>query len=186
MYRWYQVSNQLKQLGLSETKAAELAQISRSTWRKLGEESIEVRSLVRAASVLGLEVAIMMIREPCDAEQSAIAAGYKVLRDGESSWRVHFMDVVDAFRRTCDPRLLLLAPPAALPIRLYALLASITCTLAMEANIDAPGWASRRYPLAMPWFPSETESLKASAILESPLRFRRNGIFVLANFLERV
>lgn len=185
MYRLYRFGNYLKRLGLSETKAANFAQISRSTWRKLETESVEVRSLVRAASALDLEVAIMLIPETCDDEQSAIASGYKVLRDGDSTWKVHFMDFVDAFRRTWDPRLLLLAPPASLPMHLYALLASITCSLAMEANIDAPPWANRRYALPTPWFPSETESLKASAILESPLPFRRNGIFVLANFLER-
>lgn len=186
MYRLYRIGNHLQLLSLSEKRAAELAGMSRSTWRSLEKESVEVRSLVRAAVVLKLEVAIMMIPDACDAERSAIASGYKVLRDGDASWKAHFMDFVDAFRRTLDPRLLLLAPPAALPERLFALLASITCSLAHEANIDAPRWASRRYALPAPWFPAETESLKASALLESPLAFRRNGIFVLANFLERV
>lgn len=159
--------------------------MSRSTWRKLETEAVEVRSLQRAASVLHLDLAIMMIGDECEGEQSVIAAGYKVMRDGDSSWKVHFMDFVDAFRRTWDPRLILIAPPAALPAHLYALLASITCSLAKEAHLDVPRWAGKRYELPAPWFPAGMESLKASALVESPLAFRRNGIFVLGNFLER-
>jgi hypothetical protein len=37
-----------------------------------------------------------------------------------------------------------------------------------------------------PWFVSGMESLKAIALVESPLPFRLRKIFVLENFLSRV
>jgi hypothetical protein len=39
--------------------------------------------------------------------------------------------------------------------------------------------------LDSPWFVAGIENLKASALVESPVRFRKRNIFVLANFLER-
>ena len=95
------------------------------------------------------------------------------------------MELVDGFRRTLDPRLLLLPPPPGLPAELHALLASVVLALCWEAGIDPPSWARVRRFLPRPFFPSETESLKASALVESPLAFRRNNIYVLDNFLER-
>jgi hypothetical protein len=41
------------------------------------------------------------------------------------------------------------------------------------------------HALSEPWFVSGMENLKASALLESPLPFRRNNVFVLGNFLSR-
>jgi len=55
----------------------------------------------------------------------------------------------------------------------------------MELGVESPPWAMRSYYLPEPWFVSEVESLKAMAIQESPLFFRRNNIFVLDNFLSR-
>lgn len=43
------------------------------------------------------------------------------------------------------------------------------------------------HPLTLPepWFVAGVENLKATALVESPLPFRRNNIFVLGNFLSR-
>jgi hypothetical protein len=40
--------------------------------------------------------------------------------------------------------------------------------------------------LEEPWFVTGIENLKAMAIVESPVFFRRRLIFVLENFLSRV
>lgn len=95
------------------------------------------------------------------------------------------MNLVDEFRRTLDPRLLLLPPVRDLALELKALLASIVMSLCGEAGMNVPGWARKRHPLPTPWFVAEVESLKAMALVESPLPFRRNNIFVLDNFLQR-
>jgi hypothetical protein len=39
--------------------------------------------------------------------------------------------------------------------------------------------------LPAPWFVAGVENLKASALVESPVQFRRNNVFVLGNFLAR-
>ena len=52
-------------------------------------------------------------------------------------------------------------------------------------KISPPKWAQSMTALNKPWFVSGMESLKASALLESPLGFRAKNIFVHENFLER-
>jgi hypothetical protein len=182
----------MKRLGLSETKGASEARLSRLTWRAViqNKPSVELKSLLSVADSMDLEVTILAQektgRHDFSADFSTVATAYKVLRDGKNSWKIHYMNLVDEFRRTLDPRLLILSPPSELPLPLVALLASIVTTLCWEAECDVPTWAKRRYDLNEPWFVSETESLKAMSILESPLPFRRNNIFVGSNFLERV
>ena len=58
-------------------------------------------------------------------------------------------------------------------------------TLACEAGLPFPDWVTEAVYLDEPWFPSDMQSLKATALLESPLAFRRRNIFVLDNFLQR-
>ena len=48
-----------------------------------------------------------------------------------------------------------------------------------------PQWTAAVGCLDRPWFVSGFESLKASALVESPVPFRSRNVFVLANFLER-
>lgn len=55
-----------------------------------------------------------------------------------------------------------------------------------EFKIPAPKWASASMWLKDPWFVSGIENLKAMALIESPMEFRCNHIFVLSNFLSRV
>jgi hypothetical protein len=109
----------------------------------------------------------------------------KIERDGFATWKIQLMDFVDEFRRTLDTRLILLPPPSSLDKRLKALLASTVTQLCLETGIPSPGWARKSYFLPKPWFLSEMNSLKASAIIESPIAFRRNNLFVQRNFLQR-
>ncbi|RIL10041.1 MAG: hypothetical protein DCC75_05205, partial [Proteobacteria bacterium] len=128
---------------------------------------------------------VLTPKKRCFSEYSTIAVAMKVQQAGFESWKLHFMELVDEFRRTLDARLILLPPPKDLEARLTALLASIVRTLCFEAKMDTPEWAARRYFLESPWFVSGIEALKASALLESPMAFRTNNIFVQDNFLSR-
>lgn len=180
-------SKLLKTLDLSEVRAAERAGISRLTWRKLthGHGNVELQSLLRAVHALGRDLEVLAVPQESNGEVSTVSVGYQVLRDGEDSWKIHYMNFVDEFRRTLDPRLILLPPPRELSKKMTALLASIVFALCEEAGMSIPTWARKRFDLPKPWFVSGMQSLKASALLESPMAFRRNGIFVNANFLER-
>lgn len=179
----------MKRKALSERAASSLANISRITWHAVvsGKSSVAVRNLQAAAEALDLEMSILLTpRGAIHSDYATVAVGLNVLRDGETSWKIHFMNFIDEFRRTLDPRLLLLPPPSDLSLKLKALLAAMVSSLCQEAQMETPHWARRRYDLPQPWFVAGLESLKAMALLESPLPFRRNNIFVLANFMERV
>ena len=67
-----------------------------------------------------------------------------------------------------------------------ALIASTVETLCADLSLEAPEWCRGVSRLDRPWFVSGVENLKASALVESPSRYRMRNVFVLANFLERV
>lgn len=109
----------------------------------------------------------------------------KILQEGDTSWKTHLFDFVDAFRRTHDTALISEPPHPALSPCISALIAATVETLCDDAKTSAPLWCSAIAPLPNPWFVSGLENLKASAVLESPVYFRSRNIFVLASFLAR-
>lgn len=174
----------------SERDQAAEATLSRVVLRQLESPSKEqnptLKSLCFLAQSLERDVIVLVTPEnECEAESSTLAVSYHVLRDGFESWKIHFMELVDTFRKTLDPRLILLPPAPSLDAKLKALLASMVLELCEEAQIGPPTWATRSFYLEKPWFPSGMESLKATSIVESPLSFRRNNIFVQENILKR-
>jgi transcriptional regulator with XRE-family HTH domain len=117
--------------------------------------------------------------------ESIGAAGHRISEDGADSWKVHLFDFVDAFRREPTPERIRTPPPPLPSDRVAALLAATVDALCLEVGLPTPGWVEAVPPLAEPWFVSGIENLKALALVESPLPFRRRNVFVLANFLER-
>ncbi|MCB0342573.1 MAG: hypothetical protein H6626_14415 [Pseudobdellovibrionaceae bacterium] len=95
------------------------------------------------------------------------------------------MDMVDEFRKTCDMRLFALNPDRSCPHSIHVLIAATVIALCEEVGLTAPKWANDTKALEQPWFVSGVESLKASALLESPYAFRSKNIFVHKNFLAR-
>jgi hypothetical protein len=95
------------------------------------------------------------------------------------------MDSVDAVRRSRSAAELETPPAEEVPERLRALMAGVAETLATECCFGAPRWTTGVGCLDRPWFVSGFESLKVSALVESPVPFRSRNVFVLANFLER-
>lgn len=67
-----------------------------------------------------------------------------------------------------------------------ALINATARALSKELKINYPWWARYSIFLKEPYFVSGIENLKASALQESGIEFRKNNIFVLGNFLERV
>ena len=69
---------------------------------------------------------------------------------------------------------------------LTALLAATLHYLVHEQNIEnIPAWISAAYSLDHAWFPAGLKSMRAMAIAESPLEFRRNDIFILRDLFDR-
>lgn len=112
-------------------------------------------------------------------------AAERVLQDGFDSWKVHFFDFVDAFRRSPSPAAVERAPSLASDLRVLALFASAVETLCADLDVPPPLWCAGVRPLEEPWFVSGVETLKVSALLESPAAFRRRGVYVMSGFLDR-
>jgi hypothetical protein len=97
---------------------------------------------------------------------------------------LYLMEFVDAFRRTRDIASLL-EPFALSDERFDALAAATGEKLCLEAGLEPPAWLESVPACQDPWFVSGLESLKAIAVVESPLPFRLRKVFVLGNFLAR-
>ena len=183
------LTKQRKAMKLSERHVATMVGLARETVR-LCERALrqsKIENIATLAQLFDRQVLVAVVpNDPAVSDLSTVAVSLAVRHDGFESWKIHFMDLVDEFRRSSDVRLVLLPPVRGTDERLYALLAATVNELCIEAAISTPEWARREYYLAQPWFVSGMESLKASALLESPLAFRRNNIFVHDNFLKRV
>lgn len=175
---------------MSERGLVQLLGISRTQWRafRAGRWNPTWKTLQRLSKFSGSEIWIENFSEShyLNSELSTVGVSAGVMRDGFNSWKIHFMDFVDEFRRTKDRRLLILPPLANLDPRLRCLLGCIVVQLCHEVNMAAPDWAVNQAPLKNPWFVSEIESLKAIALTESPIAFRIKNIFVFRNFLDRI
>lgn len=99
-------------------------------------------------------------------------------------WLIPFMEFVDDFRRSKDVTLVS-TPFESQGGNFDALLASTGEYLCNELNLKIPDWLWDVPACKHPWFVADLENLKAIAIVESPVYFRRRKIFVLENFLDR-
>lgn len=100
-------------------------------------------------------------------------------------WKLELAQFVDDARRNMDT--LQHQPRFSVGYEhLRALAASTAEALAAEQGTERVSeWAAATPALKEPWFVAGMESLKAMALVESPVYFRRRNIFVLGNFLSR-
>lgn len=175
--------------GLSQRRVAEKSGLAFRTVQLLesGRHDAQVSTLKKFGAALGFSqrglerhIASYFAISP-----DAVHAVAEKMADHPNDWAIPFFDFVDSFRRGHDAALISLSPSESVPHKFRALLASSTELLCRESGVLIPPWTAGICPLNEPWFPSESESLKATALLESPLAFRSREIFVLGNFLER-
>ena len=100
-------------------------------------------------------------------------------------WKIALMDFVDDFRRHKDPEAVR-EPFEQDDEKMDAVLASVAESICDELKLTVPRWLNEVPACKEPYFVSGLENLKATAIVESPLRFRIRKVFVLENFLYRV
>jgi hypothetical protein len=100
-------------------------------------------------------------------------------------WKVSLFDFVDDFRSR--PTAAAIAEPFSPDDETRdATLAGVIETLCDELGLTVPEWVSNIPACREPFFVSGSEVLKASAIVQSPVRFRLRKVFVMENFLHRV
>ena len=176
--------------GLSQRSVAVLANLSFRTIQLIesGKHDPKISTLKNLAKALGYPPEVIdrcldtMFAEPSD---SIWMISERILTEGEGSWKIWLFNFVDAFRKEKDRAYIELPPAQDLPSKLQALIAATVETLCGELKIKTPLWCSAVPTLKTPWFVSEIENLKAIAIAESPIHFRKRNIFVLENFLSR-
>ncbi|MDM8516357.1 hypothetical protein QUF76_09175 [Desulfobacterales bacterium HSG16] len=109
----------------------------------------------------------------------------KEIEADNENWLIPFLNFVDDFRR--DKNLSAVRHPFELTNeKIDALLASTIEYLGNELHLEIPEWTESVPPCKEPWFVAGVENIKAIAVVESPVFFRRRKIFVLENFLVRV
>jgi len=176
--------------GLSQRRLAARAGVSFRTLQLLeaGGRGPRWTTLVKLAGPLGIEPAELVQvlgLAPGSAEKTLRGFTVKIVREGEQAWRSHLFEFVDAFRRDPSTRLVEDAPDPRLSRPVLALVASTVESLCGELRVPVPWWSAGVPGPEEPWFVAATESLKASALVESPACYRRRNIFVLGNFLSR-
>jgi len=107
---------------------------------------------------------------------------------GGLDWEITFFDFVDSFRRNTENKSYLIQDPPTSTgdSKLDSLLKSMVLYLCDEANLLPPEWAEEDGWLAEPWFVCGLPRLVSFSLVETPIRFKQNNIFVLSNFMDRV
>jgi hypothetical protein len=127
----------------------------------------------------------------------AAAAASRMLASGESLsrvWRFVLTQMLDDYTSVLRHQGLAAAaamwwdaPPRLGDARVDAAFAAMAEYLGRRDGWPAPGWTRDPEREAMPWwFVTELRGLHPRALVESPLSFRRRGVFITRGALERV
>lgn len=109
-------------------------------------------------------------------------------------WRFVVMQMLDDYRSAlrhegieAAERMWRTAPDRTGDVRIDAALAALAEFLARRDGWRVPAWAREPDREAVPWwFVTELRGLHPRALLESPASFRRRGVFITRDALERV
>ncbi len=101
------------------------------------------------------------------------------------NWQISYFDFVDSFLFAKNHLLVSQRPVDGLDLKSLALICSMVMQLCEENKVQSPEWAMLSLELDEPWFISKFKSLRAICLVQSPLFFKRNNIFVGDDFLKR-
>lgn len=176
--------------GVSQRRLAMKAGVSFRTVQLLesGRHDWRLSTLKKVSRALGLSKrAIERAIQRCLGREadSVVDISERICVAGKASWPVFLFNFVDEFRRKPRLTLVSLPPDPETPKSLKCLIASTVEFLCEEIGMESPEWSWGVGGLAEPWFVAGIESLKALALVHSPVHFRKRNIFVLDNFLDR-
>jgi transcriptional regulator with XRE-family HTH domain len=180
-----------EQTGRSQRQLAQEAGVAFRTIQLLekGAHDPRISTLEKITKALGYSTGNITrkLRDSIlSSDESIRAVSEKILAGDARNWRIWLFNFVDAFRRSPDMRLVWDPPVPEVSLKMRALLAAVVEALCFEQNRKPPWWCEGTLLLPEPWFIAEVENLKATALQESPVWFRKRNIFVLNNFLERI
>lgn len=177
-------------MGISQRDLAAKARIAYKSVQLIesGRHNASCETLARLAAALGFGTRDFFayldayFATPPD---SIVAITRAIVSDGESSWKTHLFNFVDAYRRSSDGGLIAAPPHGTASPRIAALCASVVETLCDQIFVPHPWWCAGIAGLPHPWFVADMENLKAISLCESPMHFRKRNLFVLSSILER-
>ena len=177
--------------GWSQRKLAERTHLAFRTIQRLEWGTLDPRisTITKLGSILGHSpktIARALDRCISEPENSLWSAAERTADENNKRWKLHLASFMDAFRRKPDPRLIATPIEPAFDPALRALFTSTAESLCEELRVPVPAWCLGIPPLEVPWFVAGVESLKATALIESPAHYRKRNIFVLGNFTERM
>jgi len=108
---------------------------------------------------------------------------YDTMRKHPEDRDIFLMNFVNDFRYHRDMRAVQKPFETGFDDQEEAMLAGVVESLCDEVRIEPPEWTKTVPACKVPYFRHELERLQEITIKESPLRFRRRNVFVLANFL---
>ncbi|MBW2735403.1 MAG: helix-turn-helix transcriptional regulator [Deltaproteobacteria bacterium] len=193
------IRQERQKLGLSQRKFAAKVGVSFRTLQQLenGQANPRLSTLTKILDALGYHQALSnkAITRYRDwnrnfLEQNSIEeVSRQIATSRNNDWRLWLFNFVDAFRATPSAALIEAPPVPNTLVTHRCLIASTVETLceeqAPEQNITIPWWCGSAGTLPQPFFVANVENLKAMALVESPIHFRKRNIFVLDNFLAR-
>lgn len=170
-----------------------LANLARVSFRSVqlaesGAHNSTIKTLKKIATALGYpqdcfqKYLSLFFQLPPD---SVFISSLPMLTANSKNCTNYFFNFIDAARKKRDSKYWNMPPHADLAPRWKAIFASSVETLCDELDFEYPEWCASILPLKTPWFPAGLENLKASALVESPVHFRKRNLFVLDNFLQR-
>lgn len=172
------LNQKIKKLGI--VAVADLAGLNKSTISRYvnGEREYSLENYIKI-----LRAIKTIEKQQLSGRTSAHEATRRVVM-GED-WQIAYFDFVDSFLATKSPVLFEERPVDGLDIKSLALICAIIMQLCEENRVSPPEWAMLSLELEEPWFVSKFKSMRALSLVESPLYFKRNNIFVGNDFLKR-
>jgi transcriptional regulator with XRE-family HTH domain len=174
---------------VSQRNLAKRSGISFRTMQLLesGRWDPKISTLRRVVEALGYPAEIVedRLRQITESDPDSVPIFTERLSREEDAWKIWLFNFVDRLRAKPEARLIDGPPSPSASERIRALTAATVESLCREIGRTPPDWCRGVPSLKEPWFPAEIENLKASALVESPIDFRKRNIFVLGNFLER-
>lgn len=173
------LSQKIKKFGIA--RVAKDSNLNKSTISRYvhGQRQYSIENFEKlSATIETLELAHLHGRTSANEASKRVILG--------ENWQIAYFDFVDSFLATKSVFLVKEMPVDGLSIKLLALLCSMVLQLCDENKITPPEWARLSLELEEPWFISKFKNLRAISLVESPIYFKRNNIFVGADFLKRV
>ena len=176
--------------GFSQRRLAIRAGLSFRTLQMVetGETDPRLSTIAKIATALGAPKEMIhteLDRLLGENPDSVAGISRRIRAEGDDSWKYSLFEFVDEFRRRPGQELVAMPPAPVTSEHISCLLASTVETLCQTAGMEPPWWCAGFGALDSPWFVAGVENLKATALVESPVHFRKRNIFVLANFLMR-